>query len=311
MSSPRMPGLPEWEDDWRPPRWNEESAGPSSHRRPRRVADQAQSQRPARSFTPKPSDRPVELFMLAIAPATTALLAVILWLLSPLPGAGPSPAPIFIIALVQFGAMMALRDDRPDPLSLPWLSHLAATVGLLPLLAIQVSLLREPYVSLGQGSAWPAVIASIVAIGFASVLAVSTAVRFWKQPDQAALVFLPSALLIPAAIGQRAELTIVNALSILGLAMFLGSVATVIAAPMSLGGRLLVPPFALAIEIGFLWAAVSGPVLQPTSGGVVRLLYIALLFTSIILIVLVPILAVWLRRKAALLPPPPAPGVPR
>lgn len=293
-----------------PPSWEAKQPGSASRVR-RHAESQPATQERRRSVAARPNDQPRELLQLALSPAVTAVLAVVLWLLSPLPGAGPSPAPLFIIALALIVAILATRDDRPATVALPWLTHLAASVGLLPLLAIQVSLLREPYVALGEGSAWPAVIATVVALGFAVVLAVSTTVRFWRQPDQAALVYLPSAMLIPAAIGQRSEITINTALSILAFTMALGAVATVIAAPMPLGMRLLVPPIALAFEIVILWATDRGPVFHPTSGGVVRVLYLALLFGAIALLLTVPVLAVWLRRSSATLPPPPAPGVPR
>jgi hypothetical protein len=93
--------------------------------------------------------------------------------------------------------------------------------------------------------------------------------------------------------------------------MALGALATLFAAPLTLGKRLLVPPVALAVEIIVLWVADRGPVFHPTSGGIVRVLYLVLLFGAIALLILVPVLAVWLRRTSASLPPPPAPGVPR
>ncbi|MCC6945844.1 MAG: hypothetical protein IT335_14785, partial [Thermomicrobiales bacterium] len=310
MRSPSSRHLPEWDDDWQPPRWNTPSRGPGPHRT-RRAAptQQAAASRPRATFADRPREIPQDLLQLAAAPFVTALLAAVLWLLTPLPGAGPSPAPLFIIALVQIGAIFVTRDDRPAPLHLPWLTHLAATVGLLPLLAIQVSLLREPYVALSEGSAWPVLVATIVALGFAIVLALATAVRFWRQPDQASLVFLPAALLIPAAIGQRAEITISRALAILAIAMFLGAVATVIAAPMSLVWRLVMPPLMLGAEIILLWIAGYGPVFHETSGSIVRVLYLLLLFAAIVLVIVVPLVSIRLRRSSASLPPPPAPGV--
>jgi hypothetical protein len=310
MSSDSSNRFPEWEEDWLPPKWGV-APETSSTRSSRAVAGKQSSAALRRTVSDRPSEKPKDLLQLAIAPAITAVMAFVLWVLSPLPGAGPSPAPLFIIAIAQIIAILMTRDDRPPPVTLPWLTHLAATVGLLPLLAIQVSLLREPYVALGEGSAWPAVIATVVALGFAIVLAVSTSVRFWRQPDQAALVFLPGAMLIPAAIGQRSEITITTALSILAFTMALGALATLFAAPLTLGKRLLVPPVALAVEIIVLWVADRGPVFHPTSGGIVRVLYLVLLFGAIALLILVPVLAVWLRRTSASLPPPPAPGVPR
>jgi hypothetical protein len=306
----RLPQIiPEWDDDWVPPQWE----APPVDQGSRRGASEPYQPRitPVRTLADRPSGRSVDLLQLAIAPAVTAILAMALWILTPLPGAGPSPAPLFLIALVQLLAIMATREDRPAPVHRPWLTHLAATVGLLPLMAIQVSLVREPYVALGHGSALPAVIATIVAIGFAIVLAMTTTIRFWRQPDQASLVFLPVALIIPAAIGQRDPISISTALVILALAMGIGSLATAAAAPLPLGMRLLVPPIALALEIGVLWATGRGPVFHPTSGGIVRLLYISMLFSSIILLVVVPVLAVGLRRASATLPPMPSRPAPR
>jgi uncharacterized metal-binding protein len=54
----------------------------------------------------------------------------------------------------------------------------------------------------------------------------------------------------------------------------------------------------LAIQIIILWIADRGPVFHPTSGGIVRLLYILMLATAVVLVVSVPIFAVWLRRWA-------------
>ncbi len=308
MSTPRGRRLPEWDDDWKPPRW-----GDRPRRDPKLATETRSPQQPGRTriYAERPREVPADLLQLAAAPAITAVAATVLWLLTPLPGAGPSPAPLFLIALLQIAAIVITRDDRPAPLHLPWLTHLAATVGLLPLLAIQVSLLREPYVALSEGSAWPAIVATVVALGFAVVLAVATAVRFWKQPDQASLVFLPSALLIPAAIGQRSEITISRALSILALAMILGALATFLAAPLQLGTRLIVAPVFLGVEIVLLWIFGYGPVFHPTSGSIVRILYLSLLFGAIVLVIVVPLISVWLRRSSAGLSPPLTPGVPR
>ncbi len=309
MTSRPSRQIPEWNDDWQPPKWATPRERTAAARTRQAAGAEPAPVRPRSTFAERPRAIPQDLLQLAASPFITAVLATVLWFLTPLPGAGPSPAPLFVIAIVQIAAIFLTRDDRPAPLHLPWLTHLAATVGLLPLLAIQVSLLREPYVALSEGSAWPVIVATVVALGFAIVLAVATAVRFWRQPDQASLVFLPAALLIPAAIGQRAEITISRALTILAIAMLIGAMATVLAAPMALVWRLVVPPAALGFEIIFLWIAGYGPVFHHTSGAIVRLLYLMLLFGTIILVISVPLIAIWLRRASAGLPPPPSPGV--
>lgn len=217
------------------------------------------------------------------------------------------PLAFVMLATVQVIGYLVTRDDRPAALALPWTIHLAATVGLLPMLAIQVALIREPYVSIESGSALPAFLATMLVIFFTCALALVSAARFWTRPDQASLVFLPVALLIPQAVGQRAQIGVSEALGILAMAMILGAIATAVSSGMGTGVRLLVPPVVLAVQIMILWMADRGPVFHPTSGGIVRVLYILMLATAVVLVVSVPIISVWLSRWA----PPASTSTPR
>lgn len=236
--------------------------------------------------------------MLAVSPAVAGGLALLLWFLSPLPGAGSMPLAFVVLAIVQIIGFLVTRDDRPDALAKPWTIHLAAAIGLLPMLAIQVALIREPYVSIESGSALPAVLATLLVIFLTFALAAVSAARFWTRPDQASLVFLPVALLIPQAVGERSQIGVGQALGILAMAMLMGAAATVVSSYVGMGIRLLIPPVVLGIQIMILWMADRGPVFHPTSGGIVRLLYILMLTTTVLLVVCVPIFAVWLRRWA-------------
>lgn len=296
--------LPEWQDEWKPQPWKPpaeadeyDSAG---DRRPRisRAAIQAAQQ-------PK-LDRKREQLYLAVSPAVTGFVALLLWFLSPLPGAGSIPLAFLILATIQVIGYLITRDDRPDALAKPWTIHLAAAIGLLPMLAIQVALIREPYVSIDSGSSLPAALATGLVIFLTFVLAVVSAVRFWTRPDQASLVFLPVALMIPQAVGARDEIGVGQGLAILAVAMLLGGAATVASSYVGVGIRLLIPPVVLATEIMLLWMAGRGPVFHTTSGGIVRFLYIMMLAAAVILVVVVPIFSVWLRRWA----PPSAGGSP-
>jgi hypothetical protein len=288
--------LPDWQDDWQPTPWKPPAEADeydaAGNRRPRisRAAIQAAQQ-------PK-IDRRREQMLLAVSPAVTGLAALVLWFLSPLPGAGSIPLAFIVLAGVQVTGYLVTRDDRPDALAKPWTIHLAAAIGLLPMLAIQVALIREPYVSIESGSAMPAVLATLLVMFFTVVLALVSAVRFWSRPDQASLVFLPVALIIPQAVGERSEIGVGQALAILAMAMLLGALASAISSYLGMGVRLLVPPLMLAILIVILWIADRGPVFHPTSGGIVRLLYILMLATAVVLVVSVPIFSVWLRRWA-------------
>ncbi len=294
--------LPDWQDEWKPQTWKPPAEADeydaAGDRRPRisRAAIRAAQQ-------PR-VDRKREQLLLAVSPAVTGTLALLLWFLSPLPKAGSMPLAFIVLAAVQVIGFLVTRDDRPDALAKPWTIHLAAAIGLLPMLAIQVALIREPYVSVESGSALPAVLTTLLVIFFTFALAAVSAARFWSRPDQASLVFLPVALLIPQAVGERSQIGVGQALGILAMAMLLGAAATVASSYVGIGVRLLIPPFVLAIQILILWIAGRGPVFHPTSGGIVRLLYIMMLATTVILVVCVPIFSVWLRRWA----PPAAAG---
>lgn len=295
--------LPDWQDDWKPRAWRPPAEADeydaAGERRPRisRAAIRAAQQ-------PR-IDRKREQLLLAVSPAVAGILSLLLWFLSPLPGAGSMPLAFVVLATVQVAGYLVTRDDRPDALAKPWTIHLAAAIGLLPMLAIQVPLIREPYVSIESGSALPAVLATLLVIFFTGVLAAVSAARFWSRPDQASLVFLPVALLVPQAVGERTQIGVGQALGILAMAMLMGAAATVVSSYVGMGVRLLIPPVVLAIQIMILWMADRGPVFHPTSGGIVRLLYILMLATAVVLVVSVPIFAVWLRRWA----PPSAGGV--
>lgn len=288
--------MPDWQDDWKPQAWKPpaeadeyDSAG---DRRPRisRAAIRAAQQ-------PR-VDRKREQLFLAISPTVAGAISFLLWFLSPLPGAGSMPLAFVVLAIVQVIGYLVTRDDQPDVLAKPWTIHLAAAIGLLPMLAIQVALIREPYVSIESGSALPAILTTLLVIFFTFALSVVSAARFWSRPDQASLVFLPVALLIPQAVGEREQIGVGQALGILAMAMLMGAAATIASSYVGMGVRLLIPPTVLGIQILVLWIADRGPVFHPTSGGIVRLLYILMLVTTVVLVVCVPIFSVWLRRWA-------------
>ncbi len=296
--------LPDWQDDWKPKAWKPPAEADeydtAGNRRPRisRAAIRAAQQ-------PR-IDRKREQLMLAVSPSVAGVLSLLLWFLSPLPGAGSMPLAFIVLATAQVIGYLVTRDDRPDALAKPWTIHLAAAIGLLPMLSIQVALILDPYVSIESGSALQAVLATFLVIFFTFALAAVSAARFWSRPDQASLVFLPVALLIPQAVGERSQIGVGQALGMLAMAMLMGAGATVVSSYVGIGVRLLIPPVMLAIQILILWIADRGPVFHPTSGGIVRLLYILMLATAVVLVVSVPIFSVWLRRWA----PPGAGAIP-
>jgi hypothetical protein len=63
-------------------------------------------------------------------------------------------------------------------------------------------------------------------------------------------------------------------------------------------GRLLVPSVAVAVEFVILWATGHGPWFHETSGDIVRVLYSLMIGVSVVLVVMVPFAAAWIRQRA-------------
>lgn len=283
--------------DWTPPPWH---APPASARAPaaRRARERdAVAARAGRRVAVSDPTRRVVLG-LAIAPGLTGAIALLFSLASPLSGFGAIPLGLLLLIVIQVTSYAVTRGEASGPLARAWLTMTVTTVGLVPLLALQVALLREPYVALSRGSATPALIASAVVVGLLLVIAGWCAIGYWETPAEAALVFMPVALVVPAFIGLRTTIDQRVALEALAEASLLAAGATVIAWSLPRPARPLVPPAALAVQFVALWLTGRGPSVPSTSGGVVLALYVTMLVVTVLLVVVVPLVAAWLQRQA-------------
>ena len=235
---------------------------------------------------------------MAIAPVTVGILAGVFSQLTMFAEGGRIPRGLILLVLIQLAAILLLRINDDHPLVNSWVSTLGASAVLVPLLALQVTLLREPYVALGRGSATPAILATVV-VGLVLIVgAVWAVASSWTEPDQAALLFMPLGLLPPAMIGMRSTILQGPALELLAEVLLLAALATAIAWAIPPNLRIFVPPVAVGAEFILLWAAGHGPWFHRTSGDVVRFLYTSMLVLSVVLIVAVPVVAMWVKGRA-------------
>lgn len=278
---------------WVPPPWH---GPPADAPEPQVRPAQRRAQTPARRtpFFADPSRRVV--LGLAAVPAITGTLALIFANIPTLSGTGALPAGLLLLAGVHTAGYLITRGEDSAALSRAWLAGLVAVVGVLPLLALQQALLREPYVAVSRGTASPAIAATAMVVLVLFVVAGWCAVSSWAAPEEASLVFLPVALLVPGVIGIRGTIGQRSALEALAEASLLAAGATVIAWSLPRGARPMVAPIALAVQFIALWIAGRGPSFQPTSGRVVPALYTVMLVVTVVLTVGVPLLAVWVRR---------------
>ena len=215
----------------------------------------------------------------------------------PLPGPAASLplAALFIVGVQLSGVLLARESELPAWWRV-WLSALATTVVLLPALALQAAASRVPFVSLARGSAgvllWTTAGSVLVLIGLA-VLAIALGSI---APDQASLLFVPAAVLVPAVVAAPGNLDQASALAALAEASALSAIAVCLGWLARAGARPLVGPVALAAQFVCLWFLGYAPVFAPGQGTIVPVLASVLLVVTVVLTVLVPVGALLVRR---------------
>jgi len=288
------------EDDWVPPPWNPASdLGGRDGSSLQGDHDSKSAQRVA--SRKEPAQHPHEsghVLGLAIAPATVGLLALIASALPFLSAGDSVPRGLMLIVLIQLFVAAVLHAAEHTALMRSWIATVITSAVLVPLLALQVTLLREPYVSWSRGSASPSLVATLVVSMVLLAGAVWSVAVSWAEPDVAGLLFMPQAMVVPAMVGMRSTIKEQPALEMLGKIMLLAAAATAISWVFPPATRILTPPFAVAVEFVLLWATGYGPWFHETSGDIVRVLYSVMLALAVILVVAVPFVALWVKQGA-------------
>ena len=274
-------------DDWVPPAWTHPvETVPSSPPRPS-----------GRIYQPGLAHRidvgsSGAILGLAIAPAITGVACLFLGVVPMFSTAASTiPRGMLFLILIQLGGLFISRASQSPALVLSWTACLFVSALLAPILALQVTLLREPYVSLARHSAGPALFATLIAAIALAVAAVWAVAVGWSEPDQASLLFVPAALLWPAMIGAGAVVSQRSALLTLAEVSLICAVATAISVLLPPFTRVFVPAGTLGAEFIVLWITGQGPWFQPTSGDIVRAIYVLSLVLSVVLTVATPLLA--------------------
>jgi hypothetical protein len=236
---------------------------------------------------------------MALAPAVVGMLALLISIVPFLSGRGSIPRGLIILIVIQAAVAGSLKAVEHHALMRSWISTLTCSAVLVPLLALQVTLLREPYVSWSRQSAAPALVATLIVGMVLIVGAVWTIATSWEDPDAAGLLFLPQAMVVPALIGMRSTILERPALEILGEILLLAALATAVSWVLTPTTRMLTPPIAVAVEFVILWITGYGPWFHATSGDVVRVLYGLMLALTVILVVAVPFVALWVKHGAS------------
>lgn len=241
---------------------------------------------------------------MGLAPGITSIAALLVSVVPGLSGTGDIPIGIVIILVLQVAALATLTRFGGHPWSPSWISVGFLVSVMLPMLALQVSLLHEPYVSLAMGSARPALLATALVMGLYCAFAFWVTWTSVRRPEIAAVLLMPSTLAVPAIVGEHGTIDQHSALMILSEVTLITAVAAAVIWLFPGWPQLLAGGAAFAVELVRLWASGRGPWRHETSGAIVNIVYVAMLMLAVVVIVMTPIMAAILSRPAARRPPP-------
>ena len=226
----------------------------------------------------------------------SALIASLPGLAGPLRGADQIPLATVLVLVFQAVMMVICFVLQLTILGRIWLLNLVTLSTLMPLLALQSTFSGIPYVSPSRSSAEPVVMTAVVTIVVLLVIAVLSASLSYESPGDAAVLFLPAALIVPVVLGGPA-----SDIPDRGLASI---VSMSVAAGIAAAGAQVLPErirpviglVAIMVELGALYAARRSPEIPSSSGEIVSTLLWAIIGLTVILTIVVPLLARWLRH---------------
>jgi hypothetical protein len=247
------------------------------------------SARSARLAVSQAASRSAPLFLTSILSLTGALDALRL-------PTGAAPVRIgFVVLALLVGIGMTIAMDRPGPRPY-WQMTLLVTIILMPVVALQASISRVPFVAIARGSAGPLLwltLATCITLFGLWLFAAHQADQF---PENGSLLFLPAAVLVPAILGAPGSLDETSALSMLGEACLVAGVWIFAALLAPASWRPMAGGIALGAQFAVLWVIGRGPVIGSDAGTVVPASAALLLALTTLLTVLTPLGALFSRR---------------
>lgn len=247
------------------------------------------SARSARLAFDQAAGRSVPLFLTAILSLTGALDALRL-------PTGAAPVRIgFVVLALMIGIGLSVATDRPGPRPY-WQMTLLVTLILMPVVALQASASRVPFVAISRGSAGPLLWLTVATCISLFGLWLFAAHQSNQAPENGSLLFLPAAVLVPAILGAPGSLDETSALSMLGEACLIAGVWIFVGLLMSASWRPMAGGVALGAQFVVLWLIGRGPVIGHDGGTVVPASAALLLALTALLTVLTPLGALFSRR---------------
>jgi hypothetical protein len=254
-----------------------------------KVSHAAISTRSVRLALDQAAGRSAPLFLTSALSLTGALDALRL-------PTGAAPVRIgFVVLALMIGIGLTVAMDRPGPRPY-WQMTLLVTLILMPVVALQASASRIPFVAIARGSAGPLLWLTLATCITLFGLWLFAARQSDLAPENGSLLFLPAALLVPAILGAPGSLDETSVLSMLGEACVVAGVWIFALLLGPARWRPMAGAIALGAQFIVLWMIGRGPVIGHDSGTVVPASAALLLMLTTLLTVLSPLGALFSRR---------------
>jgi hypothetical protein len=243
----------------------------------------------ARLAVNQATGRSAPLFLTSVLSLTGALDALRL-------PTGAAPVRIgFVVLALMIGIGLTVIMDRPGPRPY-WQMTLLVTLVLMPVVALQASASRFPFVAISRGSAGPLLWLTLATCVTLFGIWLFAAHQSDQTPENGSLLFLPAALLVPAILVAPGSLDETSALSMLGEACLVAGVWIFVALLAPANWRPLAGAIALGAQFVVLWMLGQRPDIGHDSGTVVPASAALLLALTTLLTVLTPLGALFSRR---------------
>ena len=214
----------------------------------------------------------------------------------PVPGQiAALPVGLLLVLSVQaLGILIAREVERPRWQSV-WQMLLSFTAILMPVLVLQAATARAAFVALANGAAAPVIWSTIAAIIVMFSVATLSVMLAGDAPDQAAMLFMPAALLVPAVVAAPGDFSEQSIVVVVVETSAIAALAAAIGWLLAPRERLFVPPIALVVQFVTLFLIGYRPMLSPGGGAIGPIMTVLLIFSTALTTVGVPLAAVALR----------------
>lgn len=200
-----------------------------------------------------------------------------------------------VIAVLLLGIGATFVFDRASARPY-WQLVLAVILVEMPVVALQSSALRAPFVAVGRGSAGPITWLTAACLLVLLGLWIFGLLQQRDPAENTALLFLLPALIVPAVLGAGSDLDETASLAMFGESALLAGAAAFLALLGPAGWRPLIAGAAFVLQFVVLWLVGRAPVIGPDPGFISYLSLTAVLVTALGLMILAPIGALFTRR---------------